>query len=164
MGGIIYTGYFKDPILKELIHVYKYQRVSALSEMLAGLLIQRIKEEKLNFDIVAFVPLSRKRKAWRGFNQAEEIARLVATKLKKPLFTSIEKTKETKTQVGLPKKKREKNLAEVFKVKDPKKQFAGKRVLLVDDVTTTGTTLNECAKSLKNAGARVIWGAVIAKE
>lgn len=163
LSGVLVWSYFKDPNIKDLIHAFKYQKLSAMTPLLAEQLVRVIKTEKHNFDLVAFVPISAKRKAWRGFNQAELLATEVATAFNKPLFEGLIKIKDTKTQVGLPKKAREKNLSGAFLIKN-KSKIIGKRVLLIDDVITTGTTLNEVAKVLKSAGAREVRGLVLGKE
>lgn len=163
LSGVTALGYFKDPILKKFIHDLKYQKLSALAPTAAGLAYQKVVEEKLSFSVVTFVPISKKRKAWRGFNQSEQIARNISTLSQKPLFLSLKKTKDTKTQVGLKKKERGKNLEGVFEVFNSE-QIKGKKVLLVDDVITTGSTLNEVAGALKKAGAHSVWGLVLAKE
>lgn len=160
--GIVSYGYFKDELLKELIHIYKYEKVAGLADLLTKLLSQTIKNEGIRFNIVFYVPLTRKREAWRGFNQSELMAARVAKEFEVDLGR-LKKIKETKTQVGLTKKERTKNIKGVFKLVEPK-NLAGKRVLLLDDVATTGATLNECARVLKKAGARAVYGAVLAKE
>lgn len=160
--GVFSVGYFKDEVLKETIHEFKYERVSGLAPILGALLSEKVRSENISVDYAFYVPISRKREAWRGFNQSELLANEVGRELGVPLGV-LKKTKETKTQVGLPKKEREKNLANAFSVVAPKK-LCGKMILLIDDVFTTGTTLNECAKALKQNGAKVVYGAVLAKE
>lgn len=162
--GIISAGYFKDEILKEAIHKFKYERLSSLSKILAGLMIERIKKEGVSFDIVSFVPSSKKRRAWRGYNQAELLAAEIASFFNKPSMPLLKKIKETKPQVGLSKKNRQKNLAGCFVFIGKAGEIQGKKVLIVDDVVTTGTTLNECAKIIRQKGARTIWAATVAKE
>lgn len=146
------------------MHSYKYEGVHSLSDDLAPFLFNLIGREKIFFDVVSFVPITKKREGWRGYNQAEILAKAIAEYFGKPLAPTLKKIKETKTQVGLPKKKREQNLKGVFKLAANKPGVEGKRVLLVDDVVTTGTTLNECARVLKSAGARSIWAITVAKE
>jgi ComF family protein len=109
------------------------------------------------------VPLSKKKLRWRGFNQAEEIAKELANFLKIPLISDcLIKTKETKDQVELSEKERKENVKGAFYIKN-KEKIAGKNVLLVDDVFTTGATMEEAAKVLNEAGSEKIVGVVVAK-
>jgi ComF family protein len=162
LDAVISFGYFKDPALKEIIHNYKYLKISALAEILSSFLVESITKEGVEFDAVSFAPITKKRESWRGYNQAELLAEKVAKEFNKPLIKLI-KTKETKTQVGLTRKERIKNLESAFRLERPE-EVAQKRVLLIDDVVTTGTTLNECALVLKKGGAKAVYGVVIAKE
>jgi ComF family protein len=109
------------------------------------------------------IPLAKKRLKWRGFNQAEEIGRELAEFLKIPLISDcLVKIKENKAQVELSEKERNENVKGVFFVKN-KEKIVGKKILLVDDVFTTGATMEEAARVLKEAGAKKIVGIVIAK-
>lgn len=164
LSGIASACYFREGTIKEAIHSFKYENVHSLSIDLSRLLIDLLGREKISFDVICFVPITKKREGWRGYNQAEILAQAVADHFQTLLVPALKKVKETKTQVGLPKKKREQNLKDAFKFKGKKDQIQGKRILLVDDVVTTGTTLNECGRALKSAGAREIWAITIAKE
>lgn len=164
LTGVVVAGYLNEGAIKEAVHNFKYNGVSALASELAGILAEKLIEEKIAFDLVAYVPISKKRKAWRGYNQSEILAEIISEKFNKDVFRGLLKRKDTKNQVGLSKREREKNLNRVFSIKRGKTDVRGKRILLVDDVMTTGTTLNECAKVLRAFGAREVWGAVLAKE
>jgi ComF family protein len=161
LSGVLAYGYFKDERLKKAIHDFKYNKYSALAPSLASLLIEKIKEEEYIFDAIAFVPISKKRQAWRGFNQAELLAIEISRAFTKPLI-KLKKLKETETQVGLKKRARQKNLENAFGYQGERINY--KKILLVDDVLTTGTTLNECARVLKKNGAKSVFGIVLAKE
>jgi ComF family protein len=109
------------------------------------------------------VPLGKRRLKWRGFKQAEELAKELSSFLKIPLVSDcLIKIKETLPQVELSEKEREENIKGVFKIKNDEK-ILGKKILLVDDVYTTGSTMKECARILKRAGAKEIIGIVIAR-
>jgi competence protein ComFC len=162
ISGIISIGPFQNEALKEAIHRYKYENVFALAPVFSRLLAKKIAGGRISFDLIAFVPSTKKRVTWRGYNQAELIAKELSLSFKKSLVVGLVKTKETKTQVGLPKKKRQKNLSSAFRYTG--RPLAGKNILLVDDVSTTGATLSECAKALRIKGAGNIWGAVIGRE
>jgi competence protein ComFC len=157
------VGYFKDERLKEIIHVFKYQDLFSLKDYLAGELLELINKEGLVFDTISFVPLSKKRLIRRGYNQSQIIASELSRLTKADLYQDLVKIKETKTQVGLTRKERIKNLEGAFALKNERK-LAGKRVVLIDDVITTGATLDQCASVLKKAGAREVWGLTVAKE
>jgi ComF family protein len=99
------------------------------------------------------VPLHKHRLTERGFNQSLLLARVISSGLEVPLdYRSLVRTKNTKSQTGLAKKDRRRNVTNAFSVTS-KDTFKGKKVLLVDDVLTTGYTFNECAKMLRRSGA-----------
>jgi len=161
-GLFIASNYDKGPT-KEIIHHLKYSGFLELSEVLGEVLYQKIKDSDLiSGAVVVPVPLFRKREYTRGFNQAELIARYVSKKLHLSGGLALERKINTKTQVGLSRKERIENVNEAIKCID-QEFIEGKTVLLVDDVTTTGATLNECAKVLKESGAKKVYGLVVAK-
>ncbi len=165
ISGIIAFGYFRNPILKKVIYELKYEGVFSVSDQLAGMLTKTILKEDIIFDIISFVPISKKSLRHRGYNQSELIANSLSEYFKKPVFSLLTKTKETKSQVGLSGKERRNNLFDAFIINEKNSnKLIGKKILIIDDVCTTGSTLNECAKILKNGGAKKIHGAVIAKE
>ncbi|MDD3480884.1 MAG: ComF family protein [Patescibacteria group bacterium] len=161
LTGCVAYGYYKNPILKEVIHNFKYEGVTSLSDILAPYLCGLVREEKIKFDIVVAVPITIKRLNDRGYNQAEILARKVAQELKETYFEGLKKQKETKPQVGLKRRERISNLRGAFLVEGSVK---AKRILLIDDVLTTGSTLDECARVLKKAGAKEVYGLVLARE
>ena len=115
-----------------------------------------------NGNLVVPVPLSRKRRRWRGFNQAELLARAVAQ--------NYGLTLDSNNLIRIKHKKPQAKLNEIHRLANVKECFAWrggdlnkKNIILVDDVVTTGATLNECAKVLKAAGAGQVWGLVVAK-
>jgi len=121
----------------------------------------RLYWEPGDIDIIAPVPLHKRRMRQRGFNQAyltvrkwHEIAKafqadITAIQIKREI---IVRTRPTASQVGMTLKKRQSNIKNAFAVKAPEK-IGGKRILLIDDVQTTGSTVNECARVLVNSGA-----------
>jgi ComF family protein len=116
------------------------------------------------FDYLIPVPLFYYRENWRGFNQAEEIAVCVGGKMKVSMCKGLKRIKMTKQQALMKTKEdREKNIREAFVVaNDWKGKLKGKKVLLVDDVFTSGTDMRECTKMLKKAGAKIVWGLALA--
>lgn len=163
ISGIISFGHYRDPVLKDVLHRYKYEGISAAGGELATLLAGAIKVAGISFDVVTYAPISRRRYNERGYNQAKIIAIEIGRQLAKPVYRGLVKTKHTESQVGLRRKDRLSNLRGAFEAKDTT-QISGKNVLIVDDVLTTGATLGGCAATLKQAGAKKIWGAVLAKE
>ena len=116
-----------------------------------------------NFVLVP-VPLFRKQKRRRGFNQAELIAQELSRFFQIPLeAANLIKIRKTKSQARLNKEQREVNLKNSFALKNPA-VIAGRKIILIDDVITTGATLEECAKALKQAGAKQVWGLAVAYE
>jgi ComF family protein len=104
-----------------------------------------------------------KKKRKRGFNQSEEIAKLISESTGIKLSTNLVKTKETKPQMELNRNERIENVKNCFAIID-KKEIENKTILLLDDVYTTGTTMDQCAKVLKENGAKEVWGLSVARE
>jgi ComF family protein len=114
--------------------------------------------------LIVPVPLHKSRKCWRGFNQAEEIAKKISKEIKIPIVSeNLFRVKKTFPQVEMnDHQKRLENITGAFNIKNLK-VFQDKKIILVDDVYTSGATMEECAKVLRNAGAKEIWGIVVAK-
>ncbi len=109
------------------------------------------------------IPLDKQRKKWRGFNQAEELTKLLSKFFKIPFFNNILiKKNPTLPQTELKEKDRQKNISGAFLCQN-QKLIKNKKIFLVDDVYTSGFTMEECAKVLKQNGAKEIWGIVIAR-
>jgi ComF family protein len=164
LTGIIIAGHFKFGPLREAIHTYKYDGVFGLEKIFRRLLICRLKGRLPKGEkVIIPIPLHRQKEVKRGFNQAERLAKLIAKDLNLPIETKIiKRIKETRPQINLKREERFKNIKDAFKIINQEK-VENKTVLLVDDVTTTGMTLNEAAKVLRKAGAKEIWGVVIAQ-
>jgi len=166
LNGLYFTVSYRNKLIKKLIRQFKYEPyIKELAEPLTSLIIthfllldkgNQIRKGK----ILVPIPLSKRRLRERGFNQAEEIAKNLSKFLEIPLCNCLVKIKETPSQVDLSKKERRENVKGVFEIDEEAKD---KRILLVDDVYTTGTTMNEAAKVLKEAGAKEVWGVVIAR-
>lgn len=113
------------------------------------------------------VPLHRQKRRERGFNQSELLASAVSQKLSLPLLPpdTLERVKNTPPQAHVRgREERQKNVASAFAVPITNTRVvAGKTILLVDDIATTGSTLNDAARALKEAGAAHVWGLVVAK-
>jgi ComF family protein len=143
-----------------LLHSLKYQGNLAMASVLADLLTARIDPDALP-DFIVPMPLHPARLRERGFNQALEIARRVSRKSGIPLLPGIcRRIKDTPSQTGLPWKEREKNIRNAFSCEA---DLRGKHVAMLDDVMTTGATLNELAKALRKSGAAHVSGWVVAR-
>jgi ComF family protein len=137
--------------LRDAIHLFKYGKVQTLAGPLGDLLAAALPRDQ-RFDAIAPVPLHWRRKWQRGFNQAELLARSLARRSGIPMLRALRRAHSTETQAGLSNTKRRSNVAKAFRVRR-NAALAGKRILLVDDVMTTGSTAAACAVALKRAGA-----------
>lgn len=168
LNGLYFAVAYKNSLAQKLIHSFKYSPyIKEIAESLALLIITHLKlterEKDLKNAVLVPIPLAKKRLRERGYNQSEEIARLLAKEYKIPLITGcLEKVRPTKNQMELSGVEREQNLKGVFAVKGANGIF-GKKIFLVDDVYTTGATMEECARVLKEAGTREVWGIVAAR-
>ena len=146
--------------ISALLHSLKYQTNLAMVPVLADLLTARIGAGALP-DFIVPMPLHPVRLRERGFNQAIEIARRVSKNLGVPVLPAIcRRVKNTPSQTGLPWKEREKNIRDAFACEA---DLSGKRIAILDDVMTTGSTLNELAKVLRKCGVIHISGWVVAR-
>lgn len=161
---IFSLGYF-DNRLQSIIHDLKFRGLKPLAAGLGRGLADLITPvaDRVKADYIVPVPLHDSRRLGRGFNQAEEIAREISARLDVSLQTELLfAVRKTRQQARLPAAQREANVRGAFAVDDELGILQGKRVILVDDVTTTGATLRENARVLKRAGAKRIFGAVAA--
>ncbi len=138
--------------LRELIHLYKYAGVRPLAGPLGELLAQAIPRD-LTVDAVVPVPLHWRRRLARGFNQSALLAGAVSKRYGLPVLNALRRKKPTAVQAGLSHAARRANVAGAFEVRR-RRAVEGRRVLLIDDVLTTGATVSACAGALKRAGAR----------
>jgi ComF family protein len=145
-----------DGSLRKLIHLFKYSGMKPLAKRLAGLLCRALPQEgALPFDAVVPMPLHWRRRWKRGFNQSEVLARGVAKHCRVPMIDAVQRVRATAVQAGLTNSNRRKNVAGAFRVAR-KSRIAGKHILLIDDVMTTGSTAAACASVMKRAGARSV--------
>lgn len=154
-----YTG-----IIKMAIQTLKYQFLRNIETELGELIDRGIVEEELKEFLklkpeVQPIPLYWRRQNWRGFNQAEIIAKVLAKKFNLKMTDCLERVKQNKPQAELKRKERLANVKNIFKVK-AKPTGA---VLVVDDVWTTGATMEEAVKTLRRAGVKQVWGLTLAR-
>ena len=137
--------------LRELVHLFKYNGVRPLTATFGKFLAQALPRET-SFDVVVPMPLHWFKKWQRGFNQSDDLAREIGKKWNVPVRNVVRRKKATRPQSGLTNAKRRANMQGAFGM--PRgRSLAGMRVLLVDDVVTTGATASACARVLKRAGA-----------
>jgi ComF family protein len=157
---------FDHPLLSRCIKEFKYRFVRDLAKPLSSIIIRSIEQNDLQFNspIAIPVPLSHKRFNWRGFNQAELIAKHLAEHFDWEIDTNIiSRTKTSKPQADIEnKEEREVNIRDNF-VLVSEINVSNRNFILIDDVTTTGSTINECAKILKQNGAKSVIGFTVAR-
>jgi ComF family protein len=141
-----------------LVHAFKFRGELALAPLLAELLARRIPASE-RIDMVVPVPLAAERLRGRGYNQAAEVARLLALRAPLELFL-CERSRDTAAQSDLPWAERRRNVRGAFVCK---RAIPGRSVAVVDDVMTTGATLDELARVLKQAGATRVVNLVVAR-
>lgn len=168
LQGIIVLGHYENKILQEAIQTFKYQFIRELGVELSSLYLEnkflkQLGGKKRDWIIIP-VPLHKRRFLKRGFNQSEVLADQLAENSKVDCISNnLIRVKNTPSQVELgDKAKRLENVCNAFEVLD-RKIIAKKKIVLVDDVCTTSATLDECARTLKKAGAREVWGLVLAR-
>ena len=172
LAGLYFALPYQEKFLtKKLIRQFKYPpRVKSLAKSLAEILIEHFVITGKNTDqiwehsLLIPVPMETKKQKDRGYNQAEELAKELSKTLRLSLVSdNLVKTKKTRPQIELSAKERAENVKDAFGVKKPA-QVTDKKIFLVDDVYTTGSTMEACARVLKDAGATQVWGIAIARE
>lgn len=144
-----------DGRLRTLIQLYKYQPMERLGEPL-GQFMRTGYPREVKFDAMVPMPIHSKRLRDRGFNQAEKLAEALAGIAPVRLERNwVVRHKNTQKQAGLSGKERRQNVKDAFRVPNPE-LVRGKRILLIDDVLTTGASANACASTLKKAGASYV--------
>lgn len=144
----------------EPIHKFKYMGITQIGTEFGSMLSKLINPNE--YDLIIPIPIHHARKRERGFNQSEIMGLSISEKTTIPMYTeSLIRAKYTYSQAKLNREERKSNLSQKFKVIEKDKIY-NKRLLLIDDVLTTGTTANHCAEILLKAGARRVDLAVIA--
>ena len=154
-----------DGVLRQAIHALKYDFHIAMADPLAELMVRAFPNTYLarRVDVAVPIPIHHSRFLDRGFNQSEELARRFCKGIRLPLETrALVKRRKTRHQVDLPQDQRAINVEGAFAVHCPER-IAGRRVLLIDDVFTTGATLSEAAKTLRAAGASSVCAYALAR-
>ncbi len=154
--------YYKDRVRSSILR-YKFGRRRSYAQIYGRQLAMKLQKEGLcDFDLLCWVPTGTLRKLHRGYDQVELIARVVAKELQRDLTPALKKIRNTPPQSRLKDAAhRRANILGAYRVVCPE-EVRGKRVLLLDDIITTGATLSECAKVLQFSGAKKVTGAAVA--
>jgi ComF family protein len=155
----IYSAAAYEGVIKTSLHRFKFQRRKNLAEPL-GILLVRYLSQALDFKMkeiegIVPVPLHPRRLRERGFNQVELIARVIGRYFERPVIAALERIKNTHPQFDLPPERRRENIKGAFRVADCRPVY-NRKLLLLDDIYTTGSTAAECCKILKIAGAKQV--------
>ena len=161
LSGWKAVWYYEEGPRKSLLR-YKFGRRRSYARAYGRILSTVLLEQQLEYDLITWVPVSARRKAERGFDQVELIAKILGDELGMSPVPCLKKIRHTKAQStirGLA--HRRANVLGAYTVLS-RERIAGKRILLLDDIITTGSTLSECAKVLLTAGAKEVYGAAVA--
>jgi ComF family protein len=158
--------------ISKLVHLFKYNFVFSLSLPLGKIITKALLKNNIFLpDFIVPIPVHKHKLKWRGFNQAELLAQAVSKNLTKKVFIPVRtdlvfRQKKTNPQMTIKTyQERLNNIHNAFALApEVNNIIAGKNILLIDDIATTGATLFECAKILKSAGAKEIYGAIIARQ
>jgi ComF family protein len=157
-AAFVYEG-----LARELVQSLKYRGLTALAEPMAALAADSIRKAGLTFDVLVPVPLAGMRERTRGYNQAEALAKQIGRALGVEVAPwALRRIRSSPPQArSADAETRRRNVQGAFRARN---EAAGRSVLLVDDVTTTGATLAACASALKEAGAGRVWAFAFGRE
>lgn len=164
-NGLWMAGAYQEP-LRSYIHAFKYNGNKRLAQPLGSLLAQTYKRTGLVADMIVPVPLHTKRQQQRGYNQAQLLAEVCSAQLGLPLYVSLlTRVRATASQTHLSINERLQNVTGAFLLNPNAnaRTLAKRNILLIDDVCTTGATLDACAAPLFSAGVKTVWGLVLAR-
>jgi ComF family protein len=153
-----------DEVIRKAIHELKYRNLRAISTRLAELLADYLNENPLPGEALVGVPLHPRRLRERGYNQSGLLARELGKRIGLPVIEDcLIRVKQAQPQVrAADVEERRSNVADAFACRDD--SVSGKRIILIDDVCTSGATLESCAAALKSKGATSVWGLTLAME
>ena len=159
------SKYLARGTVREIVHRLKYNGQFHLRQTLAEWLIDGFSDPRITcepYDAIVPVPLHPARIRERGYDQVQATAELAARRLRVPLWRSLRRKRYTRTQTRLDRKQRMQNLRSAFEIRK-EGWVEGKRIILVDDILTTGATLDECARVLRKAGAISVRAVTVAR-
>lgn len=153
-----------DEVIRKAIHELKYRNLRAISPCLAELLAAYLKSNPLPGEALICVPLHPRRLKERGYNQSSLLARELGRRIDLPVIEDcLIRVKQVQPQVrAVDVEERRRNVADAFVCRDEK--VNGRQIILIDDVCTSGATLESCAAALKNKRATSVWGLTLARE
>jgi competence protein ComFC len=149
-------------VIKDIMHGLKFSRIRDLHAVCGSIALKKLAQSGIRADFITWVPMNGKKKWERGFNQSELIARYIAQKTGMPCRGLLRERRTSRIQKALGLRDRFINTLERY-VAIEAKDLPGRSVLLVDDIYTTGATINECARQLKTSGAGDIFSLTIAR-
>ncbi|WP_066645893.1 ComF family protein [Christensenella timonensis] len=153
-GGLLYAYRYDGPV-RSLIHQFKYNGMPRYSVFIAQQMADFLNDYEVDADFLTFVPIHKNRLKQRGYDQGEMIATHLGVLLGLPCRSVLERTRDTKPQFKLDARQRKKNIEGAFALKKGA-DVKGKNILLIDDIYTTGMTVSEAMRPLKDAGASVM--------
>lgn len=151
-----YSAFYYSSLGKELVRRLKYKRDFMAGEVISKYMLDTINKYKVDFDLITFVPCSKATLKKRGYNQSQFLAKNIAECTDIKLIQLLKKTKDTEDQIGLNGEERWNNLKDCFEITNIN-YIKDKKILLVDDVITTGATAYYCSKLLEDAGAECVY-------
>jgi ComF family protein len=153
-----------DEVIRKAIHELKYRNLKAISPSLAELLAHYLRTNPLPGEALVAVPLHPRRLKERGYNQSELLAEDLGVRVALPVIEDcLIRVKQAQPQVrAVNAEERRRNVADAFVCRDDR--VSGKQIILIDDVCTSGATLEACAAALKSGGATSVWGLTLARE
>ncbi len=153
----LYQGYVRQSLLR-----FKFHRKIHYADYYGQALAKKLVGEGITFDIITWVPISRRRRMRRGYDQVELIAQAFGQELGRMPTQCLQKIRHNRPQSSISDAaQRRMNVLGAYKAVEPDR-FRGKRILLLDDIITTGATISECAKTLMIAGAKEVYCAAVA--
>jgi len=160
LGGVVVAVHYEAGPVREMVHKLKYEQLTDLAGTLSEVLIHGANQKDWQGWVVVPVPLHSSRLAKRGFNQAGLLGKRLAQRFNLMYQPQLlRRLWSTATQTELTRRYRQQNVYRAFQARE----MRGAKVLLVDDVMTTGATLGDCARACKDAGAKSVWAVVVAR-
>lgn len=158
------SPFFYENSVRASLHRFKFGQRRGYAGIYAGFMVKSIDENKISCDIISWAPVSRQRLRSRGYDQSELLARELSDRLGIPCIRLLIKQKHTMPQSRTRNAaQRRENVKGAYRCSDPETVY-GKRILLVDDIVTSGSTLSECARILKEAGAAEVSAVTVARK
>lgn len=146
-----------DDLSKKIVFGLKYHKKTFMKSYIVEIMLDKLSIENINFDYILYVPLHKKRERKRGFNQSKIIANQLGKELGIEVLDILERSKNTRRLFELDEKERKQELKNVFKISKDIENYTNKNILLIDDIFTTGSTVNEISKLLKLNGINEVY-------